>query len=337
MTFQTLALMLGYDCNAKCRCCLWGDMLSRGPRIDVKEARGWIEEACGELNVQILGFSGGESFLYQDEMIELAEYAKSRYNVPSAASTNGFWAKSPEIAERILLRMRAAGLSQLLLSVDDFHQEHVPLERIKNAFEVARKLGIVSVLQCLVTKNSHKLAYYKRKLGVAKDDNLVVASQIGCTRVGWAATRIPSEEFRPRRTALTSYCSMFRPVIITPAGDVHLCCGPAFAIPGLTAGNLRQESLREILQRAEWDPLFNALVLGNGPSLLARRLKGTEWEHLRKPIFSSSCEACHCMMTTPGVSERLREKLEEDRSALFLKRVILEQESPESLNKMVNI
>jgi MoaA/NifB/PqqE/SkfB family radical SAM enzyme len=336
MAFNTLALMLGYRCNIQCRSCLWGDLHSHGPAMEVAEARGWIDEACRACDIRLVGFSGGESFLYLRQLRDLAGYCWSRHNLPSAVSTNGYWALNESKAEAMLRPLAELGLRELLLSVDDFHQEHIPLERIGHALRAARRLGIECTLQAVVTRTSRHIRAYMEDLGVTEEPGLR-ATEVFCTRMGWAASRIPAAEFPPRPGALSSYCSMLGPLIVRPEGTVHLCCGPAFAIPGLTVGNLRQERLADILQRAEWDPLFNALALGKGPSRLVECLRQTGRGDLIRDGYSFSCEACHDLLSVSGMDVLLREQLAPQQAELFLKRSILSQESVESLSAMVPV
>ncbi|MCC7157814.1 MAG: SPASM domain-containing protein [Bryobacterales bacterium] len=331
MAFHTLALMLGYRCNARCRCCLWGDELSRPDRLDVEEAKGWIDQA-GELGAcKRLGFSGGESFLYAREMLALSEYAHAKYQSVAVASTNAYWAKSLDKAREALLPLRQAGMGELLVSADEFHQEYVPLDNVRHALDAARALGIACTVQTIVTAHSRRLADLQQMLGLGPDGGIQWA-EIHCTRTGWAATRIPASEFVPSDEALQSYCSMLRPIIVRPDGGVFLCCGATFAASALQAGNLRQEPLKEILERAEWDALFNSLALANGPLPVAQAL-GAAAGHL----YSTSCEACQHLLSIPGAAGRARKELEPRQAELFLKRNILEQEDQKSLAELFRL
>jgi len=336
MAFNTLALMLGYRCNIRCRSCLWGDSHSNGPAIDAEEACGWVDEARQVADVRLVGFSGGESFLYLRQLEAIAGYCWTKWKIPSAISTNCYWARSESKAEAALRPLRELGLAQLLLSVDEFHEEFVPLERVGHALRAARRLGIECVLQSIVTRTSRRLKDYLAALGVEEEPGLR-ATEVFCTRMGWAATRIPASEFPPRPDALSSYCSMLGPLIILPEGSVHLCCGPAFAVPALTIGNLRRERLQVMLERAEWDPVFNALALANGPARLAECLREAGRSDLVREGYSSSCEACHDLLSTPGVEGLLRERLQPQQAELFLKRTILTQETAETLSEMVPV
>lgn len=336
MPFYTLALMLGYRCNARCRCCLWGDQLSSPDRIDIEEAKTWIDQAAALGASRRLGFSGGESFLYQREMLALADYARSRYQTVSVASTNAFWARTPERARQVLQPLRDAGMRELLVSADEFHQEFVPIERVRHALDAARELHVACTVQTIVTETSRRLADVQQALGLNDDGGLQWA-EIPCTPTGWAATRIPGSEFPQRPGALTSYCSILRPVIVRPDGGVYLCCGATFAADALQAGNLRREPLKDILDRAGWDPLFNSLALSNGPAAIAHLLANDPAFALAGRSYSTSCEACEHILRQPGAASRIRSLLEPAQAALFLKRTILEQEDQKSLAALLGL
>lgn len=324
MGFTTLGLMLGYGCNARCRSCLWGELPKHGARMSVEEACTWVDQAYALGSLLLIGFSGGEPFLYLNDMKAVSRYAGEKYGLPSVSATNCFWAVTPKKAEAILGSLYGLGLRRLLISVDDFHQEWIPLERVQNCLNAARMMGIACTLQCVVTASSHKLDFYLAQLGVNKDEG-IEASEIQCTPVGSAATRVPASEFPTHPGVPADYCTMLQALIVRPEGMVHLCCGPSFTIEPLTVGNLREESLKSMLERAEWDPLLNALALGNGPSLLAAPLAEAGLSDCLRDNYVSSCHACHHILSQPDVAALLSEKLEPQRAELFLKRTILDQ------------
>ncbi len=324
MVFTTLGLMLGYGCNAQCRSCLWGKILDNGPRMSIEDACSWVDQAHALGSLMLVGFSGGEPFLYMKEMKAVAHYASKKYGLPSVAATNAFWAVTPEIAVATLSSLFDLGLRRLLISVDDFHQEFIPLERVKNCLSAAKVLGIHCTLQCVVTMSSNKLSYYLEALGVSKEDN-IVSSEIPCTPVGAAAKMLPNSDFTVHSGVPSDYCTMLQALVVRPEGMVHLCCGPAFSVEALTAGNLRQEKLDSIIERAEWNPLFNALALGNGPSYLATALTNVKHDSFLLKGYVTSCHACHHILSRPGVTKTIWESLESKQAEMFLKRTILDQ------------
>ena len=292
--------------------------------MSVEEACKWVDQAYALGGLMIVGFSGGEPFLYLEEMKAVSEYAQERYNLPSGASTNSFWADSKNRARSVLSSLYEVGLRELLVSVDDFHQEYVPLDYVKNSVEAAKELGIHTIIQCVKTKSSHDLKYYLEALGVNKGEN-IQASEIPCTPLGSASTRIPQDEFITYSKIPSDYCSIFRALVVNPDGSVNLCCGPAFNVKPLSAGNLHNENLEQIVERAEWNPLYNALALGNGPNLIAETLQKNGYNSLLLEKYATSCHACHHILSQSNVISILEVLLEPQREELFLKRTILDQ------------
>lgn len=334
MGYTTLGLMLGYGCNARCRSCLWGDLLNQKTRMTVRDACAWVDQAHGLGELRLVGFSGGEPFIQLEEMKEVMRYAQQTYGLPSVAVTNAFWAKTPRVAHEMLAELHGVGLRQLLLSVDEFHQEWIPLEQVGNALAAARELEIAPTLQCVVTRSSKKLSHYLEELGVEEGDE-IMASEVPCSPIGFAA-KLSAEEFPSHREIPCDYCSLLQTLIVRPEGSVHLCCGPAFTIPCLTAGNLRQEPLEKIVERAEWNPLNNALALDKGPGGRVKDLLA-EAGRLPRRGFASSCHACHYLLAEPGVAEHLEEALAPQQAELFLKRTIVDQETTERGADILNL
>lgn len=326
MVFTTLGFMLGTDCNAKCRSCMWGEQLNTSSKMSVKEACEWIDQAHALGNLMLLGFSGGEPFLHLDDLKAIARYANLKYNLPFSVSTNCFWAKSLNKAKSILISLYELGLRELLVSVDDFHQEYIALDCVKNCLDAAKKVGIHCTIQCIRTLSSHKLNYFLDALGVSKQKNISY-SELPCTPVGSAAIRIPAEEFPMYSKIPADYCTIFRGLILHPDGSVNLCCGPAFNVKALLAGNLHHEKLEKIIARAEWNPLYNALALGNGPRLLAEILRENGYSNMVREKYSTSCHACHHILSQLHSTSILKKLLEPQRAELFLRRTILDQET----------
>lgn len=324
MGFTTLGLMLGYGCSARCRSCLWGESINHGPTMSVAQACSWVDQAHALGNLMLVGFSGGEPFLYQREMKAVARYACAQYGLQSVAATNCFWAITPEKTEGVLRSLHDVGMRRLLISVDDFHQEWVPLERVRNCVTAAQLLEMDCTLQCVVTASSKKLNHYLEALGVSRGERLF-ASEIPCTPVGSAATQIASSEFPVCEGIPKDYCTMLQALTVLPEGNVHLCCGPAFTVDALDAGNLNTERLDAVIEKAEWNPIFNALALGNGPCHLAAALSDEGKDDFFLPGYASSCHACNHILGQPDIATVLREKMEHQQAELFLKRTILDQ------------
>lgn len=322
LRFSTLGLMLDYQCNIRCRSCLWGDELGNPVVADLREVRSWIDQAQELGTIHMVGISGAEPFVRYEDLRAIMYYAGRTYGLPSGVVTNAKWAESPNVATMRLQELWDVGMRGLMVSVDDFHQEWVPLSRVRNCLDAGREIGMECTLQTVVTKTSKKLDDYIKELGYEEWQDLHT-SQFKCTPIGAAAKQIPVDEFEYQPGIPNNYCTLFRVVNVLPDGSVYLCCGAAFTCPSLKVGNLRKESLGTILERAEWDPLLNSLAIDNGPRQIAERLRRRG--RMTGESYCSPCHACHDILGQRRLAEEARRTLEPERAEIFAKRTILSQ------------
>jgi MoaA/NifB/PqqE/SkfB family radical SAM enzyme len=261
-------------------------------------------------------------------------HAARTYRWPSSISSNCYWAKTPEDAVATLKPFYDVGLRSLQVSVDDFHQEWVPLDCARHAIRAAIGMGIKCTVICVVTRNSRKLKDYVADLGVEESEMLRVA-EAPCTPVGFATERIPPAEFAEESGVPSNYCSMLDVLNILPNGSVQLCCGAPFSMDALNAGNARRTPLTTIISEAEYNPVFNALALETGPRALAGALEEEGKSAFMKKGYCSSCDACQHILGEPGVLELLQRNLARRRAELFLARTIAVQMRGESNEQTV--
>src|SRR5262249_13800319 len=108
-----------YQCNLACpHCCVpieWTD------RLDISIALRFLEQAH-DAGIEILGFTGGEPFLYPEFVIALTKRAAKLGFRFDKIMSNGVWHSSKKQLEKTLDQLRDAGFSgKLGLSVDKFH------------------------------------------------------------------------------------------------------------------------------------------------------------------------------------------------------------------------
>src|SRR5579884_4206698 len=111
-----------YQGNLNCpHCCVpieWSD------RLDIPTALGFLEQAHAE-GIGILGFTGGEPFLYPEFVLTLTRRAAELGFRFDKIMTNGVWHEDARHLEAVLRDLAAAGFSgKLGLSVDKFHGKH---------------------------------------------------------------------------------------------------------------------------------------------------------------------------------------------------------------------
>ena len=142
-----IEFVVTYACTGRCKHCSEGDHTSCGERIDPKIAADAVRKIAAEYDIKTVMTFGGEPLLYTDAVERIMTAAKE-LNIPKRqVITNGYFSKKAnkicEVAERLAL----CGVNHLLLSVDAFHQETIPLDVVRRFAAEAKACGIPIRLQ----------------------------------------------------------------------------------------------------------------------------------------------------------------------------------------------
>jgi hypothetical protein len=90
---------------------------------------------------------GGEPLLYPEAVCSIIT-AATELGIPRRqVITNGYFSKDPETIREVAAGLAACGVNDLLLSVDAFHQETIPLSVVRLFAEAALGQGIPLRLQ----------------------------------------------------------------------------------------------------------------------------------------------------------------------------------------------
>jgi len=279
-TFR-VGLLLTERCNIACSHCWFSSGPERTATMAMSEALDYIEQACEIPTIEWLSLTGGEPFLLQDMLIRLVRHASER-GLRTECVTNCFWAETEEVAAAILGELINVGLDVINVSADDFHQRHIPFERIRNCYGAATSLGLRVVIMCARSRSSTLWIGKIREM--LNDDGIQVvghpkprapvkalAIETGFVPAGRGAT-IQREEWSIGRNSVEGPCrDVLRDIGITPSGSVLPCCSASSRIEGITLGDARESRLVKMIEAAEDLPLFKALSTV-GPSGLAKQL-----------------------------------------------------------------
>jgi hypothetical protein len=181
--------MLSYKCTAACQHCMY----ACSPRWDAD----WISETdlerglaqlaphiqsspYGDATMSLnygLHFTGGEPFINYDLLLHAVARAKALHIPSTFVETNGYWCRDDETTRARLAELRSAGLAGIMVSVNPFYAEYVPLNRTERCIEQSREVFGQNVMV-------YQTEYYRR------------FKQMGLRG------RLPLEEYR-RRTGET--------------------------------------------------------------------------------------------------------------------------------------
>lgn len=142
-----IEFVVTYACTGRCKHCSEGDHTSCGERIDPQIAADAVRKIAVEYDIKTVMTFGGEPLLYMDVVYAIMTAAKELNILKRQVITNGYFSKNADKIREVAERLAACGVNDLLLSVDAFHQETIPLETVKIFATEAKKCGIPIRLQ----------------------------------------------------------------------------------------------------------------------------------------------------------------------------------------------
>ena len=142
-----IEFVVTYACTGRCKHCSEGDHTSCGERIDPQIAANAVQKIAAEYDIKTVMTFGGEPLLYTDAVYAIMT-AANELNIPKRqVITNGYFSKNADKIRAVADGLAACGVNDLLLSVDAFHQETIPLCLVKQFAAEAKACGIPIRLQ----------------------------------------------------------------------------------------------------------------------------------------------------------------------------------------------
>ena len=335
----TLSLMVTYQCNIECRHC--GP--SCGPRetdwMSLDEMRDLIIQA-GELGARNVVFTGGEPTLLGDDLITLLKFIRTETPIGSTRLvTNGKWAVTAGLARKRLAAWRAAGLDEINISCGEFHQEHVPLGNVVNAYRAARELDYSTVLLAGEFLAPGRGSFPPERFQAAIGEPLLppelaspyVSRTCGMSRgaalsYGRGARLLPEEDLHHRDAAeIPGLCSdVLEAITLHPDGNTTACCGVMVRDESLlNIGNWRGQRLRPMLEAAQQDLILN-WIRYLGLKDMQAWLKEKDPGLILPRTYVSICDLCAGLIRRQRSRELLFREGDERRADILINRVALE-------------
>lgn len=129
-------------CTGRCKHCSEGDHACGGKCIDPVVAVDAVRKIAAEYEIQTVMTFGGEPLLYPDAVYAVMSVAKELQIARRQVITNGYFSRDAVRIRTVAERLAACGVNDLLLSVDAFHQETIPLDTVKLFAKEAKRCGI---------------------------------------------------------------------------------------------------------------------------------------------------------------------------------------------------
>lgn len=139
---ERIEFLVTLACTGRCKHCSEGEHKSSGEHINGEAAVKAVKELCGAYNINSLMTFGGEPLLFPNEVCLIHSAARQAGIPKRQLITNGFFSKDSGVIRKTAENLCKSGVNMLLLSVDAFHQEHIPIEPVMEFARAAQSAGI---------------------------------------------------------------------------------------------------------------------------------------------------------------------------------------------------
>ena len=134
-------------CTGRCKHCSQGDHSASSGCIDARLAADAVKRIAAEYEIKTVMTFGGEPLLYP-ETVCLIMSAAADLNIPRRqVITNGYFSKNPDRIRAVAEELLRSGVNDLLLSVDAFHEEAIPLDIVRIFATELKRIGVPTRLQ----------------------------------------------------------------------------------------------------------------------------------------------------------------------------------------------
>lgn len=236
-----IEFLITLACTGRCKHCSEGDHVTNGEYINSDIAVQVVNKLCDEYNIESLMTFGGEPLLHPDAVCKIHTAAR-KMNIPKRQLiTNGFFSKDKESIKTVAMRLAQSGVNSILLSVDAFHQETIPLKPVKDFAKAVQSAGIPLRAHpaWLVNKNAENL-YNQRTYKILKEFEPmgIPVSEGNDIMPSGNALKYLSEYYDLTRKYISPYTENpkdVRSICICPNGDV-------------LGGNIYQSDIADIIK-----------------------------------------------------------------------------------------
>ena len=134
-------------CTGRCKHCSEGAHEACGERIDPNAAAEAVRRIASEYAIETVMAFGGEPLLYPEAVYAIIGAARELDISRRQVITNGYFSSDAKRIRSVAERLAECGVNDLLLSVDAFHQETIPLGTVRAFALEAKRCGIPVRLQ----------------------------------------------------------------------------------------------------------------------------------------------------------------------------------------------
>lgn len=305
-------ITLTNKCTASCSSCCLDCSPTKNTHLNLETVLSTID-GLNKLGIKTLLLSGGETFLYYNEILQILQQAKM-YKMLCSLNTNAFWCTSMNITIDKLRELRRSGLTNVITSIDIYHQEYISISNVKNLLYAAKETGVRPLLNlCGGYKDADDgIISLLKQMGDAI--HFVDIRYFPLSIVGAAKRNLSKVNLDHTYRADDLKCQAYQTIHIQPDGSVCTCCGDLNNKEPFIIGNIYENTIESIMKQSRKCPAYY-LVITKGFKWIKEKLVNMIPE-LAENKFNNSCEFCEkvfCQESSKNNIDLLMKFIENER------------------------
>ena len=259
LNINRLEFILTQRCTGRCAHCSAGAMVKhpQGTHVPQGAAVRAVRELADMYDMQSVMTFGGEPLIYPEVTCAIHRAATDCGIPMRQLITNGFFSRDEKRIREVARSLADAGVNELLISADGFHQATIPLEIVRCFAEAVKAAGIEEArfspawvvneaFDCEENTRTREVLSQLAETGLTVgegNDIFLAGNAIDSLSHYYPPAALNPEDCcgsMPYTEPLTNQTSLS----IEPSGDVTVC--------GFVIGNVCKESIRDIVGR--YDP-----------------------------------------------------------------------------------
>lgn len=257
LKIERIEFIMTYQCTGRCAHCSMGGSIGTNPggcsHVDGDKSAGAVKWLAEHYSVGSVMTFGGEPLMYADDVCAIHKAAMDAGIPKRQMITNGYFSNDPARIKSVAEDLAAAGVNDVLISVDAFHQQRIPVEPVKEFAAAIKDAGVSArISPAWLVNREHVNPYNARTEELLAGFELPVGSGNDIFMAGNAIDNLADYYPAPRLDMADKCGSMpytapltdIGSISIAPNGDVEAC---SFVI-----GNIYREHISDIVAR--YDP-----------------------------------------------------------------------------------
>lgn len=257
---KRLEFLVTYLCNGKCAHCYATKYEEGFPtHIDQSLAVNIMRKVGKNYNVESVMTFGGEPLLFPETVYSIHNEA-AKLGIPRRqVITNGYWSDDVEKIRKIATNLAEGGVNDIHVSVDAFHQEHIPLNLVRKAVESCLEVEIedISWNPCWVISQDDDNQYNRITRSILKElEDLSVRVSSGNVLEPDGLALINLRDYLPQKVRMptgecgdapyTESLTSITSISVEPDGKIAVC-------NNFHIGNAYRDDILGLLK--DYDPL----------------------------------------------------------------------------------